>query len=147
MAYEQKDNSGSLFKNDRMTSDKSPEYKGTVLIDGVEYFPATPFGGGDEYLAALELRLDSDAGDNITVRQYLYELLKTLWAEGEAFSGKRPFGNSGWEYDLYKPLIAAKLIDGELDADGLVNRVDKNGAHKYIHRLIKCVFFHTKDEY
>jgi uncharacterized protein (DUF736 family) len=38
MAYEQKDNSGSLFKNDRMTSDKSPEYKGTVLIDGVEYW-------------------------------------------------------------------------------------------------------------
>ena len=38
MAYEQKDNSGSLFKNDRMTNEKSPEYKGTVLIDGVEYW-------------------------------------------------------------------------------------------------------------
>lgn len=38
MAYEQKDNSGSLFKNDRMTNEKSPEYKGTVLINGVEYW-------------------------------------------------------------------------------------------------------------
>jgi uncharacterized protein (DUF736 family) len=38
MAYEQKDNSGSLFKNDRMTNEKSPEYKGAVLIDGVEYW-------------------------------------------------------------------------------------------------------------
>jgi hypothetical protein len=38
MAYEQKNNSGSLFKNDKMTSDKSPPYKGSVMIDGVEYW-------------------------------------------------------------------------------------------------------------
>lgn len=38
MAYERKNNTGSLFKNDKMTSEKSPEYKGTVLIEGVEYW-------------------------------------------------------------------------------------------------------------
>lgn len=38
MAYERKNNTGSLFKNNKMTSDKSPPYKGTVLIDGVEYW-------------------------------------------------------------------------------------------------------------
>lgn len=29
MAYEQKPNSGSLFKNDRKTSEKHPDYTGT----------------------------------------------------------------------------------------------------------------------
>jgi len=38
MAYERKNNTGSLFKNDKITSEKSPQYKGTVLIDGVEYW-------------------------------------------------------------------------------------------------------------
>lgn len=38
MAYEQKDNAGSLFKNDKMKNEKSPQYTGTVKIDGVEYY-------------------------------------------------------------------------------------------------------------
>lgn len=38
MAYQPKDNSGSLFKNDRKEADTHPEYKGTALINGVEYW-------------------------------------------------------------------------------------------------------------
>lgn len=38
MAYEQRDMSGSLFKNDRRTNDKQPEYNGTIVVDGVEYW-------------------------------------------------------------------------------------------------------------
>jgi hypothetical protein len=38
MAYEQKDNSGSLFKNDKKSSDKHPDRKGSAMIDGVEYW-------------------------------------------------------------------------------------------------------------
>lgn len=38
MAYEQKDNSGSLFKNDRREKDSHPHTKGSALIDGVEYW-------------------------------------------------------------------------------------------------------------
>lgn len=42
-----------------------------------------------------------------TIRDYLKGLLDSLWTQGEGFSGKRPFGNSGWRHDLYRPLIAA----------------------------------------
>ena len=36
MAYEQKNNSGSLFKNDKkVEGDKQPLYKGKCMIDGV----------------------------------------------------------------------------------------------------------------
>lgn len=38
MAYEQKDNSGSLFKNDKKESYNHPDYKGSVMIDGTEYW-------------------------------------------------------------------------------------------------------------
>jgi hypothetical protein len=38
MAYEQKDNSGTLFKNEKREKDSHPHAKGTALIDGVEYW-------------------------------------------------------------------------------------------------------------
>jgi hypothetical protein len=37
MGYETKPNTGSLFKNEDRRNDKSPEYSGTVDIDGKEY--------------------------------------------------------------------------------------------------------------
>jgi hypothetical protein len=38
MAYEQKDNSGTLFKNDRREKDTHPHATGSALIGGVEYW-------------------------------------------------------------------------------------------------------------
>lgn len=38
MGYEQKDMSGSLFKNDKKEKDSHPNAKGTAKIDGVEYW-------------------------------------------------------------------------------------------------------------
>jgi len=38
MAYEQRDNSGSVFKNDRKEKDSHPDRQGTCMIDGKEYW-------------------------------------------------------------------------------------------------------------
>ena len=48
--------------------------------------------------------------ETTTIRGYLKNLLTELWRQGESFSGKRPFGDSGWEYDLYLPLAKAGLV-------------------------------------
>lgn len=46
------------------------------------------------------------------VGDYFTALLYNLWSDGEAFSGKRPFGNSSWEWDVYKALAKAGLVTG-----------------------------------
>jgi hypothetical protein len=38
MAYEQRDNTGSLFKNDRKAADTHADYNGTIIVDGVSYW-------------------------------------------------------------------------------------------------------------
>ena len=38
MAFERRDNSGSLFKNERKTQDNHPDYSGTIMVAGVEYW-------------------------------------------------------------------------------------------------------------
>lgn len=88
----------------------------------------------------LSYPMSENDADARTVGHYLYTLLCTLWEEGEGFSGKRPFGNSGWEYDLYKPLIAGGFVSGELDEDGYIDFVDKESADELIFNCIEFVF-------
>lgn len=38
MAYEVRDNSGSMFPNDRKERDSHPDFKGSVMIDGIQYW-------------------------------------------------------------------------------------------------------------
>jgi len=34
--FEQKDNAGAIFKNDKKGNEKAPDYKGKAVVDGVE---------------------------------------------------------------------------------------------------------------
>ena len=47
-----------------------------------------------------------------TIRDYMKALLRTIILETEEFSGKRPFGNSGWDWDMHAPLVTAGLVRG-----------------------------------
>lgn len=107
-----------------------------VLIDGAKYVPAPAVPTGKGLLAALEVRFDSDAGDDLTVREYLRTLLMAVWEEGEGFDGKRPFGNSGWEYNIYIPLVKAGFIPGTVDEYGDTAADDERHAHAYVCDLI-----------
>lgn len=59
---------------------------------------------------ALDLELTENDAGAATIRDYLKELLRTVLVEEEGFSGKRPFGNSGWIYDLREPIEEAGLF-------------------------------------
>jgi hypothetical protein len=95
-------------------------------------------------LSALEVRFDSDAGDDTTVRDYLRTLLMSLWEERESFSGKCPFGNSDWEFDVIIPLAKAGFVDlGPFNDDGEpYNWTDDqiNKAHAYVSDVILAAF-------
>ena len=64
----------------------------------------------------LDLPMQENDAAASTVRDYLQRLLRGVWIEGEGFDGKRPFGNSGWQDEVYKTLGKAGLI--EVDSDG-----------------------------
>ncbi len=87
----------------------------------------------------LEVAMSENDADATTIKEYLLRLLDKLWEEGEAFSGKRPFGNSGWEYDLYKPLLSAGAVAGQLDEDGNIEDVDDGAANELIFEAIKAL--------
>lgn len=87
----------------------------------------------------LDLRLseDNEAGVS-TVREYLVALLDAMWGDPE-FSGKRPFGNSGWKSDFEVALIEAGLVDGSFDEDGYIESLDSEAADRLIRATIRAL--------
>ncbi len=91
-----------------------------------------------EYLARYILDLPmqkNDAGAD-TIGNYLKELLSSLWEEGEGFSGKRPFGNSNWELELYHALVLHGIIKGGI-IDGDLESYDGKNGYKIIKEAIQ----------
>lgn len=80
----------------------------------------------------------NDAGA-ATVAQYLAILLDTVWDEGEAFSGKRPFGSSGWHHEVYRALAAAGHIAATEDPDGGYTEMDTDTADQLIRDAIRTL--------
>lgn len=105
-----------------------------VIIDGVRYVPAPAATADASTLDFVFVARDID--ETVTVREYLRRLLSTLWAEGEGFSGKRPFGNSCWEYSLYEAVVRAGKVEGTFDEDGCLDDFDRDAANKLIFELI-----------
>ena len=77
----------------------------------------------------LDLPMDDNDSGADTVRGYLVALLATLWQEGDGFSGKSPFGNSDWTWDVYGALVTAGFANNPFDADGYVTSVNDFDVH------------------
>jgi len=89
----------------------------------------------------LEIVIESeDFGEPTTLHDYLRRLLSAVWQEAEGFCGKRPFGNSGWQYDVYAALIRNKVMPGDFDENGYVAETDTDAADRLIISLIDHVF-------
>lgn len=87
---------------------------------------------------ALDTRFDSMDIGTVTARQYLKRLLHDLLMKGESFSGKRPFGNSGWEHELANPLIQAGVISGEI-VDGYAEITDEEEYQQALAALVAAL--------
>lgn len=96
--------------------------------------PSTP-------AAVLALPMRPNDADAATVRDYLVALLAALWEESDNFSGKRPFGNSSWPYDLYETLGKAGLVEVIWDEDGYI-RMFGPGQQQFADRLIADAIKH-----
>ena len=90
----------------------------------------------------LDFKMNSSLyDDHWTLRDLFYHLLCDLWLQDERFSSKRPFGNSGWKYDVYAVLIRNGAIPGSLDADGYVSEIDTDAADLFVMQVILTPLF------
>lgn len=92
---------------------------------------------------ALNVQFSSDAGDDLTVRQYFHALLTKVWNEEEGFNGKRPWGNSGWRHDVIFALVRAGFLEGSVGPfeDQLyLDSGQIDAANDYVFQLIDLIF-------
>lgn len=73
-----------------------------------------------------------DLNETVTMKHYFHMLLLKLWVDEDSFSGKRPWGNSGWTFDVFIVLINNGLIPGIIDEDGCVKEVDEDEAKAFV---------------
>lgn len=113
-----------------------------VIIDDTIYIPApAPSEGPNHAFEAALVALTCDHG---TVRDMLFKLLSTLWSEVEDFDGKRPFGDSGWIWDIFFALANAGVVQfGEPDDEGGYDPTDEqiDAATQFVTDLIHYVFY------
>lgn len=85
----------------------------------------------------------NDAGAK-TIREYFGLLLAEIWRKKEGFSGKRPFGNSGWEYDIFRALAKGGAIkcgepDGADPYEDYLNEIDDEEAGELVKGMIAAL--------
>lgn len=64
--------------------------------------------------------LDGNDAEVKTVGELFRKLLLKVWTEKDEFDGKRPFGNSDWEFEVYEALEEAGIGEDNDDRDKLV---------------------------
>ena len=88
----------------------------------------------------LALPMKANDASAETIGQFLMMVGAKVFLDQEDFSGKRPFGNSGWIYDVYEALIQGDALEGTLDEDGYVKECDSREAEA----VVACLFDYLK---
>jgi hypothetical protein len=89
--------------------------------------------------SVLDCPMDANDADASTVREYLSRLLAEVWTHADSFSGKRPFGNSDWQYEVYDALVDAGLLEGTRDEDGFLDEYDASEGEALILAAIEAL--------
>lgn len=84
------------------------------------------------YMSILHIPMPKNDVSARNVREFLVALAAAVWEQGDAFSGKRPWGNSGWEYDVYEALIRSGRVYGTFDEDGFIQDFDEEAANSLV---------------
>jgi hypothetical protein len=74
--FEQRDNSGILFKNDKKTKETQPDYKGSAMIDGKEYWMSSWFktGKNGKFMSfAFELKKEGAENSKSSKKEEKYD--------------------------------------------------------------------------
>lgn len=95
--------------------------------------------GESTWEEVMDLAVNCELGE-VPIREYLKRLLTDLWRKEESFNGKRPFGNSGWQLDVYAALARGGVISGTFDENGYLDDVDEKAGEEMILKLIDWFF-------
>lgn len=68
---------------------------------------------------SMEKILKTVVYEDLTLKQFMTICMNDLWRVEEAFSGKRPMGNSGWKSTITSA-ISKKFNISEEEADKLI---------------------------
>ncbi len=74
----------------------------------------------------------SDGFPGGTIGDFFHGMLLRIWNDPDDFSGKRPYGNSGWPFDLYAALVRAEMISGSFDEWGYIEECDDEMGDRLI---------------
>ena len=88
----------------------------------------------------LDIEMQSNDARASTIGEYFRKLAIKVWLLNEGFSGKRPFGNSGWEMEIYIALAAAGVIEGTYSEEfenWEISRQQMNVADELIVKALK----------
>lgn len=91
-----------------------------------------------EAVSSIEFYSD-DLDKTLTIKGFLKEILLEFWSDPEAFKGKRPFGNSGWDSPMIFALAKAGLLNATFyeDDETQIKTYDREVFNFLINTIIK----------
>ena len=97
-----------------------------------------------QFVIQLPMHPDNDA-EAKNFGEYLSKLFIKLIEEQEYFGSKRPFGNSGWKYDIIRFLVSFELIEGKIEEDSVVDYDDEEFL-EFMRTMINFFFMQNNEQ-